>query len=754
MKEDNNSEDNNSLQGNENTSFWAKVFREFYNASMDGLWIIDTQSRFKDVNPAYCQLIGYSREELLTMSVPDIEARESPEMVRRHIEHIIAEGKTRFETVHRRKDGSLVEVEVSATFLDSEDEHFFLIFVRDLTEHKRMEVQIQHRLAIEEAIAQASRLFISPDGADLRQVLMILGETTAVNRAYIFQFRESSQKVIIQPPLTPALSHRGEGVEMTRGSEQLRQKVVSQKVANNVANTYNVVNTYIVANTYEWCDPETKPQIDTLAGMDAATFTWGIGNLEAGENVVIKDISKFPSQAEAERKFAQALGARSILAVPIRSRSAALMGIMGFDNTELERDWAEEDIQALRVVAEMVGASWEHKRADEEREKIQAQLLQAQKMEAIGLLAGGVAHDFNNRLTTILGYASLAIRKANKASPLLRDLNQITLSAERAANLTRQLLLFSRKQPPPVLTPLNLNRTADNLIKMLHRLIGEDIAISIDLSPDLWPVMMDEGNIEQVIMNLALNARDAMPKGGKLTIKTDNIILDEKYARSIPEAQPGQFVRLSVMDTGFGMSREIVSQIFEPFFTTKDAGKGTGLGLSVVYGIIKQHKGWINVYTEPGQGSVFRVYLPAFIGKPGYKPKPVTPQPETQGKGERILLVEDDEGVRGFTREALSESGYTVFEANSAQDALAVFEQEKGHFHMLLSDVVLPDQSGPELAVTLFSRQPELTILLTSGYTEQRTQCPVIGGQMCQFLQKPYAMTDLLQTVKKIIKSR
>ena len=571
-----------------------------------------------------------------------------------------------------------------------------------------METQIQHRLAIEEAIAHASRLFISFDGADLHEVLMILGETTAVNRAYIFQFRE-----------------------------------------NRVTTT-----TYKVANAYEWCDPETKPKIDTLKGMDATTFTWGMGNLEAGENIVIRDISKFPSHAEEEKKFAQALGARSLLAVPIRSRSGVLMGIMGFDNTEDQRDWADEDIQALRVVAEMVGASWDRNRAEEEKEKIQAQLLQAQKMEAIGLLAGGVAHDFNNRLTTIQGYASLAIRKVHEAGPLLRDLNQITLSAERAANLTRQLLLFSRRQPPPVLTPLNLNRTVDNLIKMLHRLIGEDVAISINLTPDLWPVMMDEGNIEQVIMNLALNGRDAMPKGGQLTIETDNIILDEKSAKSIPESQPGQFVRLSVTDTGCGMSREIVSQIFEPFFTTKDAGKGTGLGLPVVYGIIKQHKGWINVYSEPGQGSEFRIYLPAFIGNSGYKPKPVTPQPEAQGKGERILLVEDDEGVREFTREALSENGYTVFEASNAQDALTVFEQERGNFHMLLSDVVLPDQSGPELAAKLLSRKSELAILLTSGYTEQRTQCPAIGGEMCQFLQKPYALADMLQTVRKIIKSK
>ncbi len=250
------------------------------------------------------------------------------------------------------------------------------------------------------------------------------------------------------------------------------------------------------------------------------------------------------------------------------------------------------------------------KHAEEEKERIQAQLIQAQRMEAIGLLAGGVAHDFNNLLTVIQGYIDLAIAKINDEDLLYGDLTQIRLAAACAANLTHQLLLFSRKQPTEF-TSININGTVDDLLKMLKRLINENIVIGADLDPNLWTVRANVGNIEQVVMNLAVNARDAMHKGGRLTLKTENIILDKSLCKATPAARPGKFVCLSVADTGVGMDKETIQHIFEPFFTTKKAGKGTGLGLSVAYGIVQKHNGWISVYSEPGQGSTFKMYLPA-----------------------------------------------------------------------------------------------------------------------------------------------
>lgn len=257
----------------------------------------------------------------------------------------------------------------------------------------------------------------------------------------------------------------------------------------------------------------------------------------------------------------------------------------------------------------------QRRRAEEEKERMQAQLLQVQKMQAIGTLVSGVAHEFNNLLGAIQGYTELAMEEIDEADPSYGYLKRIGFSAECGGSLVRQLLLVSLKQPMEP-TLLNINRIVDHLVKMLKRLIREDIAINIDLEPDLWPVRADEARIEQLIMNLAVNAREAMPKGGKLTIKTENVTLSEDTCKVIPEARFGRYVRLSIADTGVGMDEEIMQHIFEPFFTTKEPGEGVGLGLSVAYGIVKQHEGWIDVHSEPGQGSTFVVYLPALAVKP------------------------------------------------------------------------------------------------------------------------------------------
>lgn len=417
---------------------------------------------------------------------------------------------------------------------------------------------------------------------------------------------------------------------------------------------------------------------------------------------------------------------------------------------ELERRVKERTAELVIATQKLQRKIEDHRRAEEEKEKIQAQLLQAQKMEAIGTLAGGVAHDFNNLLTTIQGYIDLTMMEVDEMDPLYGDLKQIRLAAMRAADLTRQLLLFSRKQPMEF-TPLNINSTVDDLLKMLDRLIGEDITINIDLEPDSWTVRADAGNIEQVIMNLAVNARDAMPEGGKLTIKTENVTLNEEHSKVIPEARPGKFVCLSVEDTGVGMDKETIQHIFEPFFSTKEAGKGTGLGLSVVYGIVKQHEGWINVYSEPGRSSTFKVYLPAFSIKVEEETKETISLRELQGSGKRILLVEDEEGVRGFATRVLRENGYVVFEAVDAREALDIFEKEKGNFHLVFSDVVLPDKSGLELVDQLLSRKPEFRILLSSGYVDQKSQWSAIRERGFQFIQKPYNLPDLLRAIREAV---
>ena len=393
----------------------------------------------------------------------------------------------------------------------------------------------------------------------------------------------------------------------------------------------------------------------------------------------------------------------------------------------------------------------ERKRAEEEKEKIQAQLIQAQKMEAVGILAGGIAHDFNNLLTVIQGNSELALLQVDEDMPGNRELKEIRSASERAANLTSQLLLFSRKQPMRFVST-DLNKTVEDLLKMLHRLIGEDISIGTDLEEALWTVKADRGTMEQVIMNLSINARDAMPEGGRLTIQSRNATFDENAAGKGAKARPGQFVCLSVTDTGTGMDEELLSHIFEPFFSTKGPGRGTGLGLSVVFGIVEQHGGWIDVSSEPGQGTAFHVYLPAQPAKLEEEERVSVASEELMGHGEDILLVEDEEGVRMLAGTMLSKAGYNVHEAMDAAEAFKLFRKYKKKIALVLADVVLPDKSGIEIVGSMHVEKPGLRVLLSSGYTGWKAQWPVIQEKGYDFLQKPYSVHQLLSTVKEVLK--
>jgi len=393
------------------------------------------------------------------------------------------------------------------------------------------------------------------------------------------------------------------------------------------------------------------------------------------------------------------------------------------------------------------------KRSAKEKENLQEQLLQSQKMEAVGKLAGGIAHDFNNLLTIISGYSQLLLERLDQNTPLRKNVEKIAKAGEQAASLTRQLLAFSRKQ---VLESkvLDLNTVVTDVEKMLGRLIGEDIKMDTFLEPDLMHVKVDPGQIEQVIMNLVVNARDAMPDGGKITVRTENVDIDKALSKVIPEALPGRFVRFSVEDAGVGIDKAILDQIFEPFFTTKDVGVGTGLGLSVVYGIIKQHDGWINVYSEPGHGTIFKIYLPAVSEKIDDMSEEMISQKDIKGSGERILLVEDEEGIREFTAEALRENGYIIFEAANAKEALELFKNEDGNFDLIFSDVVMPGKSGLQLVVELLSDKPDLRVLLSSGYSDKKSRWCEIKKRGFRFLQKPYSVPGLLETIREVLEQK
>jgi two-component system, cell cycle sensor histidine kinase and response regulator CckA len=382
-----------------------------------------------------------------------------------------------------------------------------------------------------------------------------------------------------------------------------------------------------------------------------------------------------------------------------------------------------------------------------EQKRLEQQLRQAQKVEAIGQLAGGIAHDFNNLLAVIIGYSEMFEEQLSESDPLRPKAEQIRKAGQRAAALTRQLLAFSRKQ---VLEPtvLDLNAVIADTLKMLSRLIGEDIELVAVPAPDLGRVKADHGQIEQVILNLAVNARDAMPQGGRLTITTENAEMDEVFVRQHAGAVPGSYVMLAVTDNGCGMDHETQTHIFEPFFTTKGEGKGTGLGLATVFGVVKQSGGYVSVYSELGQGTSFKVYLPrtddfvAAAAKPG--------KGNVRGS-ETILIVEDAQPLRELARELLEASGYTVLEAINGEDAIRVAEKHRGHIHLLLSDVVMPIMGGWKLTEHMLRMYPDMKMLYMSGYTDEFMAHHGVLDSGVALLQKPFTKESLMSKVREVL---
>jgi signal transduction histidine kinase/CheY-like chemotaxis protein len=383
-----------------------------------------------------------------------------------------------------------------------------------------------------------------------------------------------------------------------------------------------------------------------------------------------------------------------------------------------------------------------------DRLNLEAQLRQSQKMESIGQLAAGVAHDFNNMLTVIQGHSGMLLARTNLPPELLDCAQAIYLSADRAARLTRQLLMFSRKNVMKA-EPLDLRKVVSDLSKMLQRLLGETVTLEFNPPPELPLVQADTGMVEQVIMNLAVNARDAMPKGGTLTISTSPIEMNDAYVQTHPEARLGAFVRLRVSDTGCGMDSDTMARIFEPFFTTKEVGKGTGLGLATVYGIVKQHEGWVEVSSEVGQGATFDVFFPA-SSEPVKAPPPEAGPDAAVGRGhETILVVEDEPLLRDMAHLILQDCGYQVLEAGSGTEALQVWERHPGGIDLVLTDVVMPGgMSGRDLAVKLLASHPRLKIIFTSGYNVDETNTDFFRRGGAMFLQKPYTRPKLAKAVR------
>ena len=409
-------------------------------------------------------------------------------------------------------------------------------------------------------------------------------------------------------------------------------------------------------------------------------------------------------------------------------------------------------LQVRRVPGERPNSPWFEGTVEDlsEQSSLEEQLRQSQKMEAIGRLAGGIAHDFNNLLTVISGYTGMLVETLSESDPRRNDAMRVKHAALQAATLTRQLLAFSRKQ---VLSPvtLNLNQVVSDLSRILPRLLGEDVDLVFVAGEKLASVYADRGQVEQVLMNLIVNSRDAMPRGGKITMETKNQRLDEKYTRR-RGASPGEYVMLAVTDTGCGMDAATMARIFEPFFTTKEEGKGTGLGLATAYGIVTQSGGHISVYSEPGQGTTFKVYFPAVTATKDVEKESVAASHAS--RGETVLVVEDEENVRDMTAQALRRAGYQVLLASSGEEALEMVVTKRWHFQLLITDIVMPGLRGTEVAQKLMAMVPGLRVLYMSGYTDNAMFHQKLLGPGTAFMQKPFTLNVLEEKVAQVLESQ
>ena len=501
------------------------------------------------------------------------------------------------------------------------------------------------------------------------------------------------------------------------------------------------------------------PQADALISMalaDAAftpvidvvgTAAAGMARIQADEHDIYLIDQQLPDGT----------GIELIRSAHPSATSKPFILMTGFGSSEIDeqasRAGAVDYVEKHMVTAQLERSirfalrNWQSVRMLQDREE---QLRQAQKMEAIGRLAGGVAHDFNNLLTAIIGYSDLISERLDATDPTARDISEIRKAADRAAGLTRQLLAFSRKQ---LLSPsvINLNDTTSGLLQMLPRVIGDHIRTTANLSDNLAPVKADVSQMEQVLINLVLNARDAMPMGGLLSIETANVELDdERLANESLTVSPGPYVMLAIGDTGTGMDAATRERAFEPFFTTKPKGKGTGLGLATVYGIIDQSEGAIYLDTAPGHGTTVRIYLPATDSAPE-SGKAEAPQRSADRGTETLLLVEDNEAVRSLAAKALQRRGYKVFAARSGEEALKLTENSGVRPDLLVTDVVMPGLSGPSLAALLLHKQPHLRVLYVSGYTDDATSDRGAFLGQAPLLQKPFTPSTLAERIRAIL---
>ena len=747
-------------------------FRTLFLDNPQPMWVFDLQTlEFMTVNDAAIQHYGYSRAEFLKMRLSEIRPPEDVSRLEQAVAQSRGSGSQyQSEWRHRIKNGILIDVEVVARNVRFRSREAQLVVLRDITKQKRAEESLQQaerkfRLIFEEAIIGIYQS--TPDGRLLSANPAMLRMFGLDSTDALAQFTDVQTQMYVDPTRRNEFKRLMEEEGIVRHFEAHVYRKDGSKMWLSV-NGRAVREGGAIAR-YEGTLEEITERKELEDQLRRAQEQYS----EIVDNALVGIFQSTPEgrYLTANSAMAKMMGydsplemvsqvgdiARQVYVDPKRRTElrilAAQQGVVQNFECELYRKdgsrmWISANVRAIfkdNVVVRYEGVNEDIT----QRKLLEDQLRQAQKMEAVGQLAGGVAHDFNNALGVITGYSDLLQMSLPPDSTAHRHAEEIAKAGRRAAALTRQLLAFSRKQ---VIQPvvLDLNSASHELEKMLHRLIGEHIEITFRRGPDLGGVRMDLGQVEQVLMNLCVNARDAMPQGGKLCIETANVELDKAFARQHAYVQPGSYVMLSVSDTGCGMGPETQRRIFEPFFTTKDPGKGTGLGLSTVYGIAKQNDGYIIVCSEVEKGTTFRLYLPRLAERA--KVAAAAPAPLALACGtETVMVVEDEEALRTLARTCLESNGYFVLDAPNAAAALQMAETDSRRIDLLLTDVVMPGMGGRDLANRMLVLHPKVKVLYMSGYTndlidQQRTLEP--GTEL---LEKPFTLHALLSKVGKVL---
>jgi PAS domain S-box-containing protein len=675
-------------------------------------------------NKAHHEILGYDYGELVGKKIWDF----SPSLyeqkdIKKYFSSLVKEqpGPAPYFTKNLRKDGSQVDLQIDWDYERDAAGNIigFISVITDITDRKNIEDNLRLRTKGLSTLLEVSKSLAS--SLDLQKVLQssVDGVTklTGLDTAAVYLLEDKNLHLWATTPSLPPQFPQELRIASLEDHPHIRKAIFSREPV------------YVPdMTTADLTSEESK--VTEQRNLRTVLFVPLVVDAKAIGVFIVGSIEETSILAKADIDLSLTLA--NLAALTVR-------------NAQLFTESKQYNIQLENTLAERI-------KVEEEKAELETQLQQAQKMEAIGRLAGGVAHDFNNMLSVILGYADLALDKVSSIHPLHSDLKEIRDAANRSTNLTRQLLAFARKQTA---TPkiLNLNTVIGEMLKMLHRLLGEDIDLVWAPGDDLGLVKIDPAQIDQILANLCVNSRDAIPGTGKITIETSNATFGDSYCALHPGFLPGDYVMIAVSDDGEGIDQETLANIFEPFFSTKKEGKGTGLGLSTVYGIVKQNRGFINVYSEPGHGTTFKIYLSRHETVASVRKFEATEQSEQKGSG-TILLVEDEAMILNLGKRMLESLGYLVIAANSPAEALILAKDHSGKIDLLITDVVMPDMNGRELSVQLETKIPSLKTLYISGYTANVIAHHGVLDEGVMLLSKPFTRNQLAVKVQEVMSMR